>query len=218
MNTDARDLDSSLEGEMDLWTHVDRRAIVLSVLLQTRRDTWTSIDLASHIHAHHGPKLSSKAVQLTLLELAGELESATWFPYRLHEIAEAWTLVLKFPPLRRVMTDARPMHLDSWEREVLSCVAYCQPVTRNAVQTIMGREPERSVAKLIEKGLLGTVTEGCYQKLVTTKKFLREFYLRAVEDMPNYDELRKAGLERSCRVTAVPSRPSLGFTPTEVTH
>ncbi|TGE34289.1 SMC-Scp complex subunit ScpB [Desulfosporosinus sp. Sb-LF] len=84
--------------------------------------------------------------------------------------------------------------------EVLSIIAYKQPVTRGEVDFIRGVQSDRALATLVEKGLVIEVgrKDGPGRPILygTTEQFLLHFGLRSLEDMPNLEveELRVSTL------------------------
>ena len=95
-------------------------------------------------------------------------------------------------------------------KETLAIIAYNQPVTRSEIEAIRG--------VCISKGLLDALLETGWISLgprreapgrpvtfITTNSFLDYFGLQNVRDMPNFDELREAGLlGQSCNKFPVP--------------
>ncbi|OLN30235.1 SMC-Scp complex subunit ScpB [Desulfosporosinus metallidurans] len=75
--------------------------------------------------------------------------------------------------------------------EVLSIIAYKQPVTRGEVDFIRGVQSERALATLVEKGLVKDVgrKEGPGRPILyaTTEQFLLHFGLRSLDDLPNLE-------------------------------
>ena len=81
--------------------------------------------------------------------------------------------------------------------EVLSIIAYKQPVTRGEVDFIRGVQSDRALATLVEKGLVKDVgrKDGPGRPILyaTTEQFLLHFGLRSLEDMPNLLEVDLVG-------------------------
>ena len=75
--------------------------------------------------------------------------------------------------------------------EVLSIIAYKQPVTRGEVDFIRGVQSDRALATLVEKGLVKEVgrKDGPGRPILygTTEQFLLHFGFRSLEDMPNLE-------------------------------
>lgn len=75
--------------------------------------------------------------------------------------------------------------------EVLSIIAYKQPITRGEVDFIRGVQSDRALATLVEKGLVKDVgrKDGPGRPILyaTTEKFLLHFGLHSLEDLPNLE-------------------------------
>lgn len=88
--------------------------------------------------------------------------------------------------------------------EVLSIIAYKQPVTRGEVDFIRGVQSERALATLVEKGLVRDVgrKEGPGRPILyaTTEQFLLHFGLRSLDDLPNLEEGLQADDEVACEI------------------
>ena len=78
-------------------------------------------------------------------------------------------------------------------------VAYFQPVTRGEISEMFGREISRDlIAALREEGLIAAGPRspklGAPYAYVTTEKFLLEFGLESLRDLPDIEALKDAGL------------------------
>jgi len=75
--------------------------------------------------------------------------------------------------------------------EVLSIIAYKQPVTRGEIDFIRGVQSDRALATLVEKGLVKDVgrKDGPGRPILsaTTEQFLLHFGLHSLDDMPNLE-------------------------------
>ena len=75
--------------------------------------------------------------------------------------------------------------------EVLSIIAYKQPVTRGEVDFIRGVQSDRALATLADKGLVKDVgrKDGPGRPILygTTEQFLLHFGLCSLEDLPNLE-------------------------------
>lgn len=73
--------------------------------------------------------------------------------------------------------------------EVLSIVAYNQPITRSAIEYVRGVNSDGAVSRLIERGLIeerGRLdTPGKPILFGTTQEFLRTFGLKSLDDLPD---------------------------------
>ena len=94
-----------------------------------------------------------------------------------------------------VQTCALPICLSQPALETLAIVAYRQPLTRAEIEQIRGVAVDGVMQTLIERGLVEQVGRaevvgrpGTYG---TTAQFLEYFGLRALEDLPAAEELRK---------------------------
>ena len=97
------------------------------------------------------------------------------------------------PAIRRVTESRRPPSLSSAALEVLTVVAYRQPVTRAYIEQLRGVDSSGTVSSFLEKGLI----EACGHLDVpgrptlfrTTDVFLRTFGITGLEELPNLPEL-----------------------------
>lgn len=84
-------------------------------------------------------------------------------------------------PKRYVLTDV--------QLEVLSIVAYKQPVTRQEIEKIRGVNSDHALNRLVEYGLVGEAgrldAPGRPILFGTTEEFLRNFGVRSKEDLPS---------------------------------
>ena len=73
--------------------------------------------------------------------------------------------------------------------EVLSIVAYKQPVTRQEVEKIRGVNSDHALNRLVEYGLVGEAgrldAPGRPILFGTTEEFLRNFGVRSTEELPS---------------------------------
>lgn len=98
--------------------------------------------------------------------------------------------------IRRATESRRPPSLSPAALEVLSIVAYRQPVTRAFVEQLRGVDSSGTVSSLVEKGLI----EECGRLDVpgrpvlfrTTAAFLRTFSISSLDELPSLPELTGA--------------------------
>ncbi|MDR3599312.1 MAG: SMC-Scp complex subunit ScpB [Desulfosporosinus sp.] len=113
---------------------------------------------------------------ITLLEINGGYKLGTK-----SEVARYIELLYKQPA----------QALSNAALEVLSIIAYKQPVTRGEIDFIRGVQSDRALATLIEKGLVKDVgrKDGPGRPILyaTTEQFLLHFGLRSLDDMPNLE-------------------------------
>lgn len=97
-----------------------------------------------------------------------------------HEIIEKYVMSLD------------PRKLSNAALETLSIIAYSQPVTRAGVASVRGVNSDSSINSLIEKGLVAEA--GCSDApgnpilYKTTGKFLENFGLNSIKDLPKIEE------------------------------
>jgi segregation and condensation protein B len=86
--------------------------------------------------------------------------------------------------------------------EVLSIIAYKQPVTRGEVDFIRGVQSDRTLATLVDKGLVKEVgrKEGPGRPILyaTTEQFLLHFGLKSLADLPNLEVSTFSDDEAAC--------------------
>ena len=90
--------------------------------------------------------------------------------------------------IRAVLETRKPPRLTNTALEVLTVVAYFQPVTRAYIEQVRGIDSSYTVGMLVERGLI----EPCGQLdapgrptlFRTTKAFLRTFGLSSLEELP----------------------------------
>lgn len=77
--------------------------------------------------------------------------------------------------------------------ETLSVVAYMQPVTRSDIEAIRGVRCDYSVAQLLKQGLICEAgRKDCVGRpmlFITTDKFLRQFGIASVSQLPDFGRL-----------------------------
>ena len=134
------------------------------------------------------------AVQQALAELSEEYVAANR-GFQLREVAGGWRF-FTHPAFHEQVGN----YVLSWDTrrlsqaglEVLSIIAYNQPVTREGVRAIRGVNSDGVIASLREKGLLREVghdaTRGNAALLGTTKLFLERFGLRSIDDLPPLED------------------------------
>ncbi|MBQ8014106.1 MAG: SMC-Scp complex subunit ScpB [Treponema sp.] len=76
--------------------------------------------------------------------------------------------------------------------EVLSIIAYKQPITRAEIEALRGVSPDNMIRLLIERQLIKEVgrrdTPGRPVEFGTTKEFLKFFHLNSIAELPQLDE------------------------------
>jgi segregation and condensation protein B len=113
----------------------------------------------------------------------------------LEEINGGWQLRTKVDNMDflRRLAKARPFKLSGPALEVLSIVAYKQPIVKSEVDEIRGVESGHLIRALMEKGLVNfqgkSELPGKPMQYGTTRKFLEIFGLRNLRELPSLDEI-----------------------------
>jgi segregation and condensation protein B len=148
-------------------------------------------------------KTKEDDVVAALEQLTKEHEEAKR-SYRLACVAGSWQFVSQpeFAPWLKALVGvkARPPRLSQPALETLAIIAYRQPITRAEVEQIRGVNVDGTMQTLTERGLVEGVGRaevvGRPMTYGTTALFLEYFGLRALEDLPAADELRKIVVEK----------------------
>lgn len=119
-------------------------------------------------------RYNSREGGMEIIELEDSFQLATR-----KEHYEALIKVAK-QPKKYVLTDV--------QLEVLSIVAYKQPVTRQEIEKIRGVNSDHALNRLVEYGLVGEAgrldAPGRPILFGTTEEFLRNFGVRSTDDLP----------------------------------
>lgn len=95
--------------------------------------------------------------------------------------------------IRRATETRRPPSLSAAALEVLSIVAYRQPVTRAFIEQLRGVDSTNTVSMLAEKGLIAECgrldVPGRPVLFRTTPAFLRTFGITTLDELPSLPEL-----------------------------
>ena len=148
-------------------------------------------------------KVKEEELSSALEQLAADHETAGR-SYRLACVAGSWQFVTEPPysPWLKALVGhkARPPRLSQPALETLAIIAYRQPVTRTEVEQVRGVAVDGVMQTLLERGLVGQVGRaeviGRPMTYGTTTAFLEYFGLRALEDLPAADELRRLPVEK----------------------
>ncbi|MFG6661330.1 SMC-Scp complex subunit ScpB [Sulfitobacter sp. 915] len=140
------------------------------------------------------------SVDLLIEDLAAELEG------RAFEVAKAaggWMMRTRsaYAPAIRAVADVKDQVLDlnEFDLAVLAAVAYHQPITRDGLKDIFGKEISRDlIGRLHARDLIGTgprsPQRGAPYTFVTTEHFLIAFDLESLRDLSDKEQLLDAGL------------------------
>lgn len=109
----------------------------------------------------------------------------------LREVAGGWQLVTRpaYYHYLEKLTQILDHKLTTPTMETLSIIAYRQPITKTEIEEIRGVRIEKSLARLLEYGLIEErgrkATIGRPILYATTDMFLEAFGLKCLEDLPN---------------------------------
>jgi len=140
------------------------------------------------------------SVDLLIEDLAADLEGRS---FELARVADGWVLRTRavYAPAIRAVTTARDQlpDLSEFDLAVLAAIAYHQPVSRDGLKDIFGKEISRDlIGRLSARNLIGTgprePRRGAPYTFVTTDRFLMAFGLETLRDLPDPEQLAEAGL------------------------
>jgi segregation and condensation protein B len=121
--------------------------------------------------------------------------------FQLVEQASGWTLVTDPAAaawVRQLYPEAKPTRLSGPALETLAIIAYRQPVTRADIEAVRGVAVDGVMQVLLDRSLVKIAgraeVPGRPLLYSTTEYFLQHFGLKAVEELPNADELRRMPL------------------------
>jgi segregation and condensation protein B len=119
-------------------------------------------------------------------------------PYLVQKQDEGWVLSLRpsyRPILTRLYGQAKEARLSPAAVEVLAVVAYRQPVTRQEVESLRGRESGAILRQLVRRGLIAVTSRaesgGRDVQYGTTPRFLELFGLTSRDDLPETEDLQR---------------------------
>src|SRR5438105_2050736 len=148
-------------------------------------------------------KVKEPQLSEALEQLAREHEEAKR-SYRLVCVAGSWQFVTEpeYAPWLKALVGhkSRPPRLSQPGLETLAIIAYRQPITRTEIEQIRGVAVDGVMQTLLERGLVEQAGRaevvGRPMNYATTSAFLEYFGLRAIEEMPAADELRRIVVEK----------------------
>jgi segregation and condensation protein B len=165
-------------------------------------------------------KVKEDQLTAALEELARDHETAAR-SYRLVCVAGSWQFVIQpdYAPWLKALVGhkARPPRLSQPALETLAIIAYRQPLTRAEIEQVRGVAVDGVMQTLVERGLVEQVGRaevvGRPMMYGTTAMFLEHFGLRALEDLPAADELRRIPVQKPEALATVD--PGLATAPPE---
>ncbi|WP_147113282.1 SMC-Scp complex subunit ScpB [Tateyamaria sp. syn59] len=143
------------------------------------------------------------SVNLLIDDLVADLEGRS---FEVAKVAGGWMMRTRsaYAPAFKAAADLGNQDLDLREYDVavLAAIACHQPITRDGLNDIFGKEISRDlIGRLHDRDLIGTGPRSPRREArytyVTTEKFLAAFHLEALQDLPDREELEDAGV-KSC--------------------
>tara|TARA_R100000687_G_C6442497_1_gene161281 strand:- start:91 stop:699 length:609 start_codon:yes stop_codon:yes gene_type:complete len=140
------------------------------------------------------------SVDLLIEDLAADLEERA---FEVAKVAEGWLMRTRsvYAPAIRAVADVKDQVLDlnDFDVAVLAAIAYHQPITRDGLKGIIGKEISRDlIGRLHARALIGTgprsPQRGAPYTFVTTEQFLIAFDLESLRDLPDKEQLLDVGL------------------------
>ena len=122
---------------------------------------------------------------------------------RLLKIEDCWQLCSApdyAEAIRRAFEIRKPAKLSQTALEVLTIIAYYQPVTRAYVDQIRGVDSSYTMSLLIDRGMIEECgrlqVPGRPRQYRTTKQFLRSFHLSSLDELPAMPDMGNDGQMR----------------------
>lgn len=122
---------------------------------------------------------------------------------RLLKIEDCWQLCSASDyaeAIRRAFEIRKPAKLSQPALEVLTIIAYYQPVTRAYVDQIRGVDSSYTMSLLLDRGMIEECgrlqVPGRPRQYRTTKQFLRSFHLSSLDELPAMPDMGNDGQMR----------------------
>jgi segregation and condensation protein B len=163
--------------------------------------------LEAMLFAGRGPVTFEKARQiltsleakdfLTMIDALNAAYRTQGRPYALMPRDQGYVMTIKpshLPLLERLRGPARETRLSSAAIDVLSLVAYRQPIAKGDIDAIRGFDSGAILRQLLKHGLLSTerkAESGRDLIYSTTSRFLTLFNLQSLDDLPQTQELER---------------------------
>jgi segregation and condensation protein B len=141
------------------------------------------------------------SVDLLVEDLAADLEGRS---FEVAKVADGWILRSRpaYGPAIRAAADAggQPLDLGEADLAVLASIAWHQPITRDGLKQMFGRDISRAlIGRLHARDLIApgprSPRPGAPHTFVTTDTFLLAFGLETLRDLPDPEQLLDAGLD-----------------------
>ncbi|MGR3564405.1 MAG: SMC-Scp complex subunit ScpB [Heliomarina sp.] len=145
------------------------------------------------------------SVDLLIDDLAADLEGRA---FELAKVADGWLFRTRVPYASaiRAAADVAEQLLDlaDFDIAVLAAIAYDQPVTRDGLKDIFGKDISRDlIGRLHGRNLIAngprSPRPGAPYTYVTTEQFLVAFGLQSLRDLPDREQMEDAGMISALR-------------------
>ena len=140
------------------------------------------------------------SVDLLIEDLAADLEGRS---FEVGRVSGGWILRTRpaYVAAIRAAADvgSQVLDLNEFDVAVLAAIAYHQPITRDGLKDIFGKEISRDlIGRLHARDLIATgprgPRRGAPYTFVTTQAFLVVFGLESLRDLPDREQLEDAGV------------------------
>ncbi len=157
---------------------------------------------ASPVSREDLPRVVGQAASVDLLieDLAADLEGRS---FEVAKVSGGWMFRTRtaYAPAVRAAADVKNQlsDLNEFDVALLAAIAYHQPVTRDGLKDIFGKDISRDlIGRLHARELISTgprsPRRGAPYTFVTTEQFLVTFDLESPRDLPDQEQLADAGL------------------------
>ncbi|AVW89704.1 SMC-Scp complex subunit ScpB [Celeribacter baekdonensis] len=142
------------------------------------------------------------SVDLLIADVSADLDGRA---FEVAKVAEGWMFRTRtaYAPAIRAAADVgdQLMDLNRFDVAVLAAIAYHQPIARDGLKEIFGKEISRDlIGRLHARGLIGTgprsPRRGAPYTFVTTEQFLVAFGLESLHDLPDREQMEDAGVKQ----------------------
>jgi chromosome segregation and condensation protein ScpB len=113
-----------------------------------------------------------------------------------------------YAPAIRAAADlgGQALNLTEFDLAVLSAIAFHQPISRDGLKDIFGKDISRDlIGRLADRDLIGTgprePRRGAPYTFVTTDAFLAAFGMESLRDLPDEEQMDDAGLSGSTKTS-----------------
>ncbi len=187
------ELESFESAEIEDVVFIDDDQLV-SILESFLFATDRPVSFAAMKQNFKGTNVRSKNIKAALETLASDYANPRR-GFTLEEVSGGYQLRTKSDNVKflRQSVKARPFKLSGPALEVMSIVAYKQPITKAEIDQIRGVESGHLLRALMEKGLVAfgekSDLPGKPMFYQSTKKFLEIFGLRNIKELPSLSEI-----------------------------